>query len=60
MFEILEDLKANEKCRKLITQLYIPVDMKFEYNNGKEGLFLIDKSKLKEKDYNNEIKKLFF
>ena len=57
-FEILEDLKANEKCRKLITQLYIPVDMKFEYNNGKEGLFLIDKSKLKEKDYNNEVKKL--
>ena len=55
--KLLEDIKSNEDIRKIITELYIPVEIKFHYDSKEEkGLFNIDISKFKEKDFNNEEK----
>ena len=52
--ELLEDIKSNEEIRKIITQQFIPVDIKFEYDGNETGVFNIEESKFKEKDRDNE------
>ena len=54
--DLLEDIKSNEEIRNIINTLYIPVDIKFEYDND-NGIFSIEDSKFKEKDQTNEEKK---
>ena len=55
--DLLEDIKSNEEIRNIINTLYIPVDIKFEYEND-NGIFSIEDSKFKEKDQTNEEKKI--
>ena len=55
--ELLEDIKSNEEIRKIITQQFIPVDIKFEYDGNETGVFNIEESKFKEKDRDNEEKR---
>jgi len=55
--DLLEDIKSNEEIRNIINTLYIPVDIKFEYEND-NGFFSIEDSKFKEKDQGNEEKKI--
>ena len=55
--ELLEDIESNEEARKIISNQFIPVDIKFEYDIGDENIFKIEKSKFEEKDMNDEEKK---
>ena len=43
--ELLEDIESNEEARKIISNQFIPVDIKFEYDIGDENIFKIEKSK---------------
>ena len=62
--ELLEDIETNEEIRKIISEQYIPVDIKFEYDASdncdsiENGKFKIEESRFKEKDMKNEEKKL--
>ena len=63
--ELLEDIESNEEVRKIISNLFIPVEIKFEYesesnetDNLDNSKFKIEESKFKEKDKSNEEKKL--
>ena len=53
---LLEDIKSNEEIRNIITKQFIPVDIKFDYDN-ENNYFKIEESKFKEKDMNSEEKK---
>ena len=55
--ELLEDIESNELVRNIITEKFIPVDIKFEYGTGDTNFFEILVSKFKEKEKNNEEKK---
>ena len=55
--ELLEDIESNELIRSIITEKYIPVDIKFEYGCCDNNIFKILVSKFKEKEKNNEEKK---
>ena len=54
---LLEDIKYNEQIRKVMTEITIPVDIKFNYEGPDSGHFSIDETKLKEKDILNEDKR---
>ena len=56
--ELLEDIKSNEKIREIISTQFIPVEIKFEYDNNDNSYFKIEESKFKEKDKDNEEKKM--
>ena len=56
--ELLEDIKSNEKIREIISTQFIPVEIKFEYDNNENSYFKIEESKFKEKDKDNEEKKM--
>jgi hypothetical protein len=55
---LLEDIKYNEQIRRIITELWIPVDMKFEYNDSDKDVFFIEETKLKEKEIGNDEKRI--
>ena len=54
---LLEDIKYNEQIRKIMTEIIIPVDIKFYYEGSDSGHFSIDETKLKEKDLFNDDKR---
>ena len=54
---LLEDIKYNEQIRKIMTQIIIPVDIRFDYDSNENGYFTIDETKLKEKDLFNDDKR---
>ena len=54
---LLEDIKYNEQIRKIMTQIVIPVDIRFDYDSNENGYFSIDETKLKEKDLFNDDKR---
>ena len=54
---LLEDIKYNEQIRKVMTEIIIPVDIKFNYEGPDSGHFSIDETKLKEKDILNDDKR---
>jgi hypothetical protein len=54
---LLEDIKYNEQIRKVMTEITIPVDIKFNYEGPDSGHFSIDETKLKEKDILNDDKR---
>ena len=56
-FVFLEDIQLNYQIKKIIKEYYIPVDIKFEYESEK-GFFIIKESQFKEKDKDNEEKKV--
>ena len=53
--ELLEDIKSNEKIREIISTQFIPVEIKFEYDNNDNSYFKIEESKFKEKDKDIQI-----
>ena len=55
---LLEDIKYNEQIREIITKFWIPVDIKFEYNDNDKDVFSIDETKLKEKEIVNDEKRI--
>ena len=55
---LLEDIKYNEQIRKIMTQIIIPVDIRFDYDSNENGYFSIDETKLKEKDLFNDDKRI--
>jgi hypothetical protein len=54
---LLEDIKYNEQIRRIMTQIVIPVDIRFDYDSNENGYFSIDETKLKEKDLFNDDKR---
>ena len=50
---LLEDIKYNEQIRRIMNEIIIPVDIRFDYDSNENGYFLIDETKLKEKDLFN-------
>lgn len=56
-FVFLEDIQLNYQVKKIVKEYYIPVDIKFEYESEK-GFFIIKESQFKEKDKDNEEKKV--
>ena len=53
--KLLEDIESNEEVRKIISNQFIPVDIKFEYDTERENIFKIEISNFK--DFKNEIKR---
>ena len=56
-FRNLEDYELNQEVEKIIKDYYIPVEIKFLYeDDGQNNIFKITKSQYKEKDKNNKEK----
>ena len=56
--EILEDYELNQEVNKIIKEYFIPIDIKFEFENDSEkDIFSINQSQFKEKEKYNEEKK---
>ena len=53
--ELIEDIKTNEKIKTIVENEFIPVDITFKYEEGKEKIFELTKSKTKEKLFEDKI-----
>ena len=53
--ELMEDIKTNEKIKTIVEKEFIPVDITFNYEEDKEKIFELTKSKTKEKLFEDKI-----
>ena len=52
--ELINDYELNQEMTKIIKEYFIPIDLKFHYENSKDDIFNIKESSFKEKDKDNE------
>ena len=53
-FKLINDYELNQEMTKIIKEYFIPIDLKFHYENSKDDIFNIKESAFKEKDKDNE------
>ena len=48
--ELINDYELNQEMTKIIKEYFIPIDLKFHYENSKDDIFNIKESSFKEKE----------